>query len=77
MTVKTKRIASLEPGKTYVLRANFRTREDHERFKQQLETGVPGIKFVILPRGVELLTSVPEDLITAEELTGELESAKQ
>lgn len=76
MTAEVKSIASLEPGKTYVLRANFKTWDDIERYRKQLEIAAPGIKFLILGNGVELLTSVPADLITADEL-GELERTKK
>jgi len=78
--MRVKSIASLEPGKTYVLGgANFRTKEDAEKFKAQLEGWAPGCKFLLLPAGVTLLTSSSVELASVEDVLRDIveESAKE
>lgn len=52
-------IGSLEAGKTYVIKTDARSVEDLERLKEDLRIAVPECKFLVLGRGVELLTSLP------------------
>jgi hypothetical protein len=54
-------IASLEPGKTYVIKmhARFRTKEEQEAFMADLRSQAPECKFLMLPREADILTAIP------------------
>ena len=52
--------ASLEPGKTYVIKLTKRASDqDLERIAGHLKGIAPECKFLILPNDIELLNAVP------------------
>lgn len=67
--IQPKPIASLEPGKIYALRGRFRTAEDENAFLAHLNDRCPECKFLILPTGIEVVGSAPEELASAEIFT--------
>lgn len=65
--MEAKPIASLDPGKIYVLRAYVRTKEETDRMRALLHEDFPELRFLIIPPGVELLGTAPEELMSVEE----------
>jgi hypothetical protein len=54
--IEPKPIASLEPGKRYVIKApRFRSAEEFERFQQHLQEQAPECRFLILQSPIELV----------------------
>jgi hypothetical protein len=57
--MRVKPIASLEPGKIYVLKARLRSEEEAHRLDQVLARQVPECRFLVLDSSMELVGSIP------------------
>lgn len=55
-------IASLEPGKLYVIKVNarFRSMEDFEKFHADLKRHAPECRFLILEKDVDIVEGIPK-----------------
>lgn len=62
-TLGVKPIASLEPGKRYVIQVEqeFHTDEEYERFVKYLHFAAPECKFLVLEGSARLVASIPEE----------------
>jgi len=58
--IEAKQIASLEPGKLYVIKALFKSDEELEKYQAYLHRWAPECRFLILDSRSELMSTIPE-----------------